>query len=77
MKKYLILLGFAVVVGGAVWLGTRKAAPPEIPLERARRETLVSLLNTNGKAEPWGWQEVTAMSAGRIAQECWLPEARK
>ena len=68
MKKLLVLLGLAVVVAGVTWLATRKAAPPEIPLEKARRETLVSLLNTNGKVEPWEWQEVTAVRDGRIAK---------
>jgi HlyD family secretion protein len=67
MKKLLVLLGLAVIAGGA-WLATRKAAPPEIPVERARRETLVSLLNTNGKVEPWEWQQVTAAREGRIAR---------
>jgi HlyD family secretion protein len=37
-------------------------------VERARRETLVSLLNTNGKVEPWEWREVTAAREGRIAR---------
>ena len=68
MKKLLILLGLAIIAGGGAWLATRKAAPPEIPVERARRETLVSLLNTNGKVEPWEWREVTAPREGRIAK---------
>ncbi len=68
MKKLLVLLGLVVIAGGGAWLATRKSAPPEVPLERARRETLVSLLNTNGKVEPWEWREVTAMREGRIAK---------
>lgn len=68
MKKLLVLLGLAVIAGGGIWLATRKSALPEVPLERARRETLVSLLNTNGKVEPWEWQEVSAMREGRIAK---------
>jgi HlyD family secretion protein len=68
MKKFLVLLGLAIIAGGGAWLATRKAAPPEIPVERARRETLVSLLNTNGKVEPWEWQQVTAAREGRIAR---------
>ena len=57
-----------MIAGGGIWLATRKSALPEIPLEKARRETLVSLLNTNGKVEPWEWREVTAMREGRIAR---------
>jgi len=68
MKKLLIYAGLAVIAGGGAWLATRKAAPPEVPLERVRRETLVSLLTTNGKVEPWDWQEVTALREGRIAR---------
>ena len=68
MKKALIFLGLAVIAGGGAWVATRKAAPPEIPLEKARRETLLSVLTTNGKAEPWEWQEVTASREGRIAK---------
>lgn len=56
------------MASGGAWLATRKAAPPEIPLERARRETLVSLLTTNGKVEPWEWLEVTAEREGRITK---------
>jgi len=67
MRKVLVFVGLAVIAGGT-WLATRKAAPAEIPFERARRETLVSLLNTNGKVEPWEWREVTAMREGRIAK---------
>jgi multidrug resistance efflux pump len=68
LKKLLVLLGVALALGGGSWLATRKAAPPEIQVERVRRETLVSLLNTNGKVEPWDWQLVTAAREGRIAR---------
>lgn len=68
MKKLLIFLGLAAIAGGGDWAETRKAAPPEIPLEKVRRETLVSLLSTNGKVEPWEWQEVTVLRDGRIAK---------
>jgi hypothetical protein len=36
--------------GDGSWLTTRKAALPEIPVARARRKMLVSLLNTNCKS---------------------------
>lgn len=68
MKKFLIVLGVALALGTGSWLATRKAAPPEIQVERTRRETLVSMLTTNGKVEPWEWREVTALREGRIAR---------
>ena len=68
MKKLLVLLGLAIIAGGGAWLATRKSAPPEIPVERVSRGTLVSLLNTNGKVEPWEWREITAPREGRIAK---------
>ncbi len=68
MKKLLVFLGLAIIAGGGAWLATRKAAPPEVPVERVSRGTLVSLLNTNGKVEPWEWREITAPKEGRIAR---------
>ena len=52
MKKLLVLLGVALALGGGSWLATRKAAPPEIQVERARRETLVSLLKAAARYRP-------------------------
>jgi HlyD family secretion protein len=68
MKKVLISLGLVVLAGGVVWLATRRAAPPQVPFEIAKRQTLVSMLSTNGKVEPVEWTEVTSEREGRIGR---------
>ncbi len=67
MKRW-IWIGPAVVVLGATgWLATRRSAPPEIPFAKVKRETLVSVVATNGKTEPLSWTPVHAERAGRVA----------
>ncbi|MGO9240234.1 MAG: efflux RND transporter periplasmic adaptor subunit [Bryobacteraceae bacterium] len=68
MRKVLFFLGLAVFAGVVILLATRRAAPPTVPFERVRRETLVSTLSTNGKVEPVEWTEVTSEREGRIAR---------
>src|SRR5271157_3347176 len=68
MRKVLVFLGLAVFAGGVVWLATRRAAPPQVPFEIARRQTLVSMLSTNGKVEPVDWTEIATEREGRIAR---------
>ncbi len=68
MKRVLILLGLAVLAGGIVWLAARRAAPPQVPFEISRRQTLVSMLSTNGKVEPVEWTAVTSEREGRISR---------
>lgn len=51
---------------GILWLALREPAPPEVPFARARRQTLISLLTTNGRAEPASWEAVRAARAGRV-----------
>jgi multidrug resistance efflux pump len=48
------------------WLFARNSSPPETPFTRATRETLVSTLNTNGKAEPVTSAAVRAESSGAV-----------
>ena len=67
MKKWLLtlpLIAAAVIAWGIV----RKNAPPEINFTRVRRQTLVSTLPTNGKAEPIEWQAVRAAAAGLVSR---------
>jgi len=68
MRKVLFFLGLAAFAGVVIGLATRRAAPPSVPFEIARRETLVSTLSTNGKVEPVEWTEVTSEREGRIAR---------
>jgi HlyD family secretion protein len=67
LKKWLLLL--AIVAAAAIaWGVLQKGAPPKVPLARAKRQTLVSTLPTNGKVEPFEWQAVRAETAGIAAK---------
>jgi HlyD family secretion protein len=65
LKKALFLL---LVVAAAViaWGVLRKSEPPRVPFARVKRQTLVSTLPTNGKAEPFEWQAIRAETAGVV-----------
>jgi RND family efflux transporter MFP subunit len=68
MKRWLSF-GLLLVLAAAIfWLVTRRAAPPETAFAKAKRETLVSLLATNGKTEPVSWSPIHSRLAGRISQ---------
>ncbi len=54
------------VVAAAAWLYTIRSRPPEVPFARARRETLTSMLPTNGKVEPVEWSEVHISKPGLV-----------
>jgi HlyD family secretion protein len=65
LKKLLLLL-LVVVVAAVGWGIFRKNTPPPVPFTHVRRETLVSTLPTNGKAEPSEWQAVHTQVDGLI-----------
>jgi HlyD family secretion protein len=67
LKKLLLLL-LLVVAAVIGWGVFRKNAPPQVNFTRVKRETLVSTLPTNGKAEPFEWQAVRAETAGLVSQ---------
>jgi len=67
LRKWLLLLLIAAVAAIA-WGVLRKGAPPKVPFAKARRQTLVSTLPTNGKVEPFEWQAVRSESAGIVAR---------
>src|SRR5581483_4418429 len=54
----------AVITWGVV----RKNAPSEVNFTRVKRQTLISTLPTNGKAEPIEWQAVRAAAAGLVSR---------
>jgi len=67
MKRWIglvFLLGAAVFV---LWFFLRRPDPPELAFSKARRETLVSELSTNGKTEPVQWSAARSERAGLIA----------
>jgi len=67
LKK--LLFGLAVAAAAALgWGLLRRHEPPLINFARARRQTLVSTLPTNGKVEPFEWQAVRAETAGVVSQ---------
>jgi len=68
MKRWFWLLLLAVVLGLAGWVVSHRSAPPELPFAKVTRETLVSVLATNGKTEPFEWAPVHSERAGRISQ---------
>ncbi len=45
----------------------RKHEPPQVPVTRVKRQTLVSNLPTNGKIEPLEWRAVRAEASGLIS----------
>lgn len=68
MKKLLLLLLLAGVAAVIVWGVLRKGEPPKVSFARVKRQTLVSTLPTNGKAEPSVWQAVRAETAGVVSR---------
>jgi multidrug efflux pump subunit AcrA (membrane-fusion protein) len=65
LKKLLLVL-LLVVVAVIVWGIFRRNTPPSVTFTRVKRETLVSTLPTNGKAEPFEWQAVRAEAEGLV-----------
>ncbi len=65
MKKALLAAGVIAALL-AVWGYYSRSQPPEAPFAKVTRETLVSTLATNGKAEPIEWVAVRAESAGPV-----------
>ena len=68
MKKLLLLLLLAGVAAVIVWGVLRKGDPPKVSFARVKRQTLVSTLPTNGKAEPSLWQAVRAETGGIVTR---------
>lgn len=67
MKKWLLSLPLLAAVLIA-WGIVHKNALPEVNFTRVRRQTLVSTLPTNGKAEPIEWQAVRAAANGLVSR---------
>jgi HlyD family secretion protein len=62
-KLWLLLIPVAAVIAFAAF---RRAAPPEVAFARVTRETLVSTLTTNGKAEPVEFSAIRAEAPGAV-----------
>jgi HlyD family secretion protein len=68
VRKFLVVLLLAGVAGVIVWGLLRKAEPPKVNFARVKRQTLISTLPTNGKAEPSEWQSARAETSGIVTQ---------
>ncbi len=67
-RRYILLLVVAPLALLGFWAYTKKNEPPEAPFTRVRRETLISNLITNGKAEPLRFASVRTDLAGSVVQ---------
>lgn len=65
LRLFAIFLIF-LMAALAWWVHRRNTRPPDVQFAKAKRETLVSTLMTNGKVEPSGWVAVRADRAGII-----------
>ena len=63
-----LLLVVAVAAGLTVWIVSKKTTPPEVDFIKVTRETVSSMLSTNGKVEPLEWMPVRAERAGVITR---------
>ena len=61
----LLLAGIAAAIG---WGILRKNEPPKVNFARVKRQSLVSLLPTNGKVEPFEWQAAHSEAAGIVSR---------
>jgi len=57
-----------VAAAALTWGLLRRSEPPKIHFTRARRQTLVSTLPSNGKVEPFEWQAVRAETTGLVTE---------
>lgn len=67
MKKLLVLI-LVVIAIVIAWGVLRRSQPPRVDFARVTRQTLVSALSTNGKAEPFEWREARAETAGLVKE---------
>jgi len=66
LKKLLLVV---VLAAGAVgWVVLRRNEPARVNVAHVKRQTLVSVLPTNGKVEPIEWQPIRAETGGIIAR---------
>jgi HlyD family secretion protein len=65
LKKLLLVL-LLVVVAVIAWGLLKRNTPPSVTFVRVKRETLVSTLPTNGKAEPFQWEAVRSQTEGLV-----------
>ena len=67
-KTYWLLLAIPLVLLGAWWSTQGRSSVAEIRFAKPRRETLISNLPTNGKAEPIEWTAVRVDAPGLVTK---------
>jgi HlyD family secretion protein len=68
LKKLFLLVLLAGALAVILWGVLRRGEPPKVNFARVKRQTLVSTLPTNGKAEPSVWQAVRAETSGVVSR---------
>jgi HlyD family secretion protein len=68
MTRRILLLALVPIAALVWWAVHQKTQPPEITFTTAHRETLISNLITNGKAEPVVWQDIRVDNQGLVKQ---------
>lgn len=70
MRRRTIVFIFSLVIMAMLvaWGVSRKAAPPEVPFAKVRRERIVSMIPTNGKVEPAEWATARAERPGIVTK---------
>jgi HlyD family secretion protein len=67
-RRYILLILLAPLALLGFWAYTKKNEPPVAPFVKAKRETLVSNLITNGKVEPLRYASVRVDMAGLVTE---------
>jgi HlyD family secretion protein len=68
VKKFLAALLLTGVAAALVWAILRKNEPKKAAFAHVKRQTLISILPTNGKAEPAAWQAARAETGGIVSR---------
>ena len=66
MKRIALLILIAAGAALIGWQFFRRSQPPVVPVTTVKRDTLVSTLITNGKAEPLEWMAVRSEREGQV-----------
>ena len=63
-----LMIVLVVPAAIAIWILSRRTAPPEVNFVKVARETIISSLGTNGKVEPIEWLPARAERAGTVTR---------
>ncbi len=66
MRRFLLIVIAILCAVILYFLIARRSTPPEVPFTRVTRETVVSVLSTNGRVEPIHWASARAEVSGLV-----------